>query len=266
MTQMTQILKKKKERAESHSTPDWSHLWTILRLFLARWCAFPYARPMGRRFPRALLLVTVIAGCSMLRAGRPESLNLDQMRERILASLDLQPGMKVAEIGIGPGWFVVRVAERIGANGIVYGTDIDEQRIAALRERLPQIGPGQVALRLCRDGRDTALDDLPDGHLDVVLMIDSLCFDAEYPLEQNVAYLRRFLRVLRPGGRLVHHMDCRCDVTLDGVAAQFAAAGFAPRFESFDVGHGPIESEPDWPCRSALERQRHAFVGVFRKP
>lgn len=216
---------------------------------------------------RCLLLVITLAaaGCSLPRARVPE-LNLDQMRERILAALELEKGMKVAEIGIGPGWFVVRVAEQIGSNGIVYGTDIDPARLEALRSRLPHIGPGQVELRLCRDGRDTALDDLPAGHVDLILMIDSLCFDAEYPRASNVEYLGRFLRVLRPGGRLVHHMDCRCAVTLEELASQFADAGFATRFDSFDVGPGPLTAEPDWPCRSDIEQKRHAFVGVFHKP
>jgi hypothetical protein len=97
-------------------------------------------------------------------------------------------------------------------------------------------------------------------------MIDSLCFDAEYPRERNVDYLRRFQRVLSPGGRLVHHMDCRCDVTVEGLASQFADAGFAPRFETLDVGPDPAQVDASWPCRTDAERKRHAFVGVFRKP
>lgn len=220
-----------------------------------------------RRLVRvAVALIAFAVGCSVPRAAVQKSMNLDQMRERILTALALEPGMKVAEIGVGPGWFVIRVAERIGADGIVYGTDIDAKRLEALRERRPHIGPGQVDLRLCRDGRDTALDDLPEGHLDLVLMIDSLCFDAEFARERNVEYLRRFLRVLRPGGRLVHHMDCRCALTIEELTSQFTDAGFAPRFESFDVGPGPITTDPSWPCRSAVERTRHAFVGVFLKP
>lgn len=191
---------------------------------------------------------------------------IDLMRERVLAHLDLKAGTKVAEIGVGPGWFAIRVAEKIGAEGVVYATDIDARRLEALRARLPHIGPGRVELRLCRDARDPAVDDLPEGHLDLVLMIDSLCFDVKYPRARNVDYLRRFLRVLRPGGKLVHHMDCRCDVTIDELAALFADAGFATPHETLDVAPDPAPIDASWPCRTAAERARHAFVGIFVKP
>lgn len=193
---------------------------------------------------------------------------VDDMRERILAHLALGPGMLVAEIGVGGGWFVVRVAETIGPNGAVYGTDIDPKAIASVRRKVLGLKQpaGRVDLRLCRDERDTALDDLPDDHLDIVLMVDSLCFDAQEPRHRNIAYLRRFLRVIRPGGRLVHHMDCRCDASPEVVVAQFTGAGFSPRVESVDVSPDPALIDPDWRCRTKPERRRHAFVGVFRKP
>jgi ubiquinone/menaquinone biosynthesis C-methylase UbiE len=220
---------------------------------------------MWNRCAGGLVAIALVALGTTRAAGQGAPI-VDLMRERILAHLDLKPGMKVAEIGVGPGWFVMRVAERIGTDGIVYGTDIDPKRIEALKARLPDIGPGRVELRLCRDGRDTAIDDLPDGSLDLVLMIDSLCFDAEYPRASNVEYLRRFQRALRSGGRLVHHMDCRCDVTIEGLAAQCVDAGFSPRFETLDVAPDPAHLDASWPCRSEAERTRHAFVGIFRKP
>jgi ubiquinone/menaquinone biosynthesis C-methylase UbiE len=193
---------------------------------------------------------------------------VDLMRERILAELALGPGMVVAEIGVGGGWFMVRVAEAIGPDGIVYGTDIDPEAIAFVRRRLAHLEPGtgRFDLRLCRDPRDTALDDLPDDGVDLILMIDSLCFDAQVSRERNIAYLHRFLRILRPGGRLVHHMDCRCDVSPEAVIAQFADAGFAPRAEVVDVSPDPDSLDPDWPCRSEAQGKRHGFLGVFRKP
>lgn len=176
--------------------------------------------------------------------------------------------MVVAEIGVGPGWFVVRVAEAIGPTGVVHGTDIDPEAIASLRPKLPELRQpaGRVDLRLCCDPRDTALDDLPADHVDTVLMVDSLCFDAHEPRASNVAYLGRFLRVLRPGGRLVHHMDCRCEVSPDAVVAQFIDAGFSPQVELVDVPLDQALINPSWRCRTEVERQRHAFVAVFRKP
>jgi ubiquinone/menaquinone biosynthesis C-methylase UbiE len=176
--------------------------------------------------------------------------------------------MVVADIGVGGGWFAIRVAEAVGPNGVVYGTDIDPATLATVEREVQDLPPtaGRVDLRLCRHGRDTALDDLPDNHIDLVLMVDSLCFDAKEPRADNVAYLRRFLRVLRPGGRFVHHMDCQCDVSLDGLAAQFTDAGFSPRLESVDASPAATSVDANWPCRSEAEQKRHWLIAVFRKP
>jgi ubiquinone/menaquinone biosynthesis C-methylase UbiE len=217
------------------------------------------------------ILAALAAALSVAGAAEPGDTApslVDVMRERILAQLALKPGMKVGEIGVGGGWFVVRIAQTVGPDGIVYGTDIDAETIAGLQQKLPSLRPGaaRVDLRLCRDGRDTALDDLPDGRLDLITMIDSLCFDAHEPRQRNVAYLSRFLRVLRPGGRLVHHMDCRCDVSIDAVIAQFTAAGFSPQVETIDVSPDPAHIDADWPCRTEAERRRHAVLLAFRKP
>jgi len=213
-------------------------------------------------------LATLAMAASAAGSDAPADAAVDALRQRILAHAALQPGMVVAEIGVGHGWFVFRAAEAVGSKGTVYGTDIDRDAIAALQAQLPQINPnaGHVDLRLCRDPRDTALDDLPDGAVDVVLMVDSLCFDASEPRERNIAYLRRFLRVLRPGGRLIHHMDCLCGAMPDAVVAQFREAGFAPSVESVDVGDDIASADPNWRCASAEARTRHAFVAVFRKP
>jgi ubiquinone/menaquinone biosynthesis C-methylase UbiE len=211
----------------------------------------------------ALAYSALSAGGSDARPGPVEV-----MKERVLAHVAPRPGMVVAEIGVGGGWFVVRVAEAVGPNGVVYGTDINAEAIAAVQGKLPHLakGAGRVDLRLCRDDRDTALDDLPDNHVDTILMVDSLCFEAHEARERDVAYLRRFLRILRPGGRLVHHMDCLCDVSPEAVVAQFTDAGFSPRVESIDVSPDPAVVDPNWPCRTEAQRKRHAFVGVFRKP
>jgi SAM-dependent methyltransferase len=216
-------------------------------------------------------LVALAVACATVSADRPTvrcPSPIDAMRERILAYLALKPGMVVAEIGTGEGWFVTRAAEAVGPTGVVYGTDIDPAALATVAREVRDLKPaaGRVEIRLCHDGRDTALDDVPANSIDTVLMIDSLCFDTHEPRARNVAYLRRFLRLLRPGGRLVHHMDCRCEVSLDALVSQFTDAGFSPRFEAVDVSPDPASLDASWPCRSEAERKRHALLAVFRKP
>ena len=113
-------------------------------------------------------------------------------------------------------------------------------------------------------GRRT--EDVFHGHatsLDAILMVDSLCFDGWASEDGDAAYLHRLLRLLRPGGRLIHHMDCRCDVTLPEVKTRFAKAGFSPNVLEPPVRCDAVLTES---CRSEADERRGQFVGVFSKP
>ena len=214
----------------------------------------------------ALLAAALPVGSGLALAATPGP--IDALRQAILSYAGLRPGMVVAEIGMGRGWFLFRAAEQVGPTGTVYGTDIDPAALASVRRQLEHVNPGagRIEVRLCQEGRDTALDDLPPNHLDVILMIDSLCFDARVPRERNVAYLGRFLRLLRPGGLLVHHMDCQCDVAPQSVVALFEDAGFSSGGQPVEIPPEATSSAPDWRCKDDAARQRHEFVGVFHKP
>lgn len=231
--------------------------------------------PLGARGRFRLLaaaaIVVALAIVHPAAGQQPESESqarlIGGMKEKILAQLALKPGMTLAEVGAGQGWFVFRAAELIGPKGKVYATDIDPDVVTSLRQQLRHISPtsAPVDVRLCREDRDTAVDDLPDDHVDVLLMVDSLCFDTHVSRERNVEYLRRLLRILRPGGRFVHHMDCRCDVSLEAIDALLRDAGFTPR-KPLDVSPDPKQIDPSWLCETPIQRERHAWLGVFEKP
>jgi len=53
---------------------------------------------------------------------RPERLE-EERPDRVLAALELKPGMTVADIGAGSGYYSWRMAERVGASGTVYAVD-----------------------------------------------------------------------------------------------------------------------------------------------
>lgn len=193
---------------------------------------------------------------------------LEQTRELLLAQAKLEPGMIVAEIGASRGWFVDRAALAVGPEGFIYATDIDPEAIAALREliaRSDDPARARAEVRPCADPRDTGLSDLPDNHVDVMLMIDSLCFDGERPPERDVEYLREFLRVLEPGGRLIHHMDCECEAPVADAVALFEAAGFIASIEELELPQAPIGDE-SWTCKTPSQRARHDLLLSLRKP
>jgi ubiquinone/menaquinone biosynthesis C-methylase UbiE len=49
--------------------------------------------------------------------------------------LELKPGSTIADIGAGGGWFSVRAARRVGANGRVIAEDINPKFIASIQQR-----------------------------------------------------------------------------------------------------------------------------------
>lgn len=161
---------------------------------------------MGTRPTAYALAVSMLAascGQDITSARRPEAVSVsmgasgrvaapravDTMRQAVLDHLSLHSGQVVAEIGLGRGWFVFRAAQAVGPGGTVYATDLDPEALASIGRELPHIDPaaGHVDVRLCRNDRDTALDDVADGTVDSVLMIDSLCFDGRASREPRTS-------------------------------------------------------------------------------
>ena len=124
---------------------------------------------------------------------RPERM-VEERPDLVLAALDLKPGMAVADIGAGSGYYSWRMGERVGAGGTVYAVDIQAEMIKLLRQQMSQRGAANVKAML-----GTTTDPrLPEGTLDLVLMVD-VYHEFEYPYEM----LASIVRALKPGGRLV---------------------------------------------------------------
>ena len=63
--------------------------------------------------------------------GREKRLQID----RVMDLLQLRAGSTVADIGAGSGWFSVRAARRVGANGRVIAEDINAKAVTYIQQR-----------------------------------------------------------------------------------------------------------------------------------
>lgn len=116
-----------------------------------------------------------------------------QKPEQIMDALGIADGAIVADLGAGGGWFTIRLARRVGPNGIVYAEDIQRPMLEAITRRVQREGLNNVRTMLGTP------DDprLPAGALDAVLIVD-----AYHEVEDPVRLLRNVASALTATGRV----------------------------------------------------------------
>ena len=113
---------------------------------------------------------------------------------RVAQAARIGPGTRVADIGAGDGYYVVRLAEMVGPTGRVYAEDIVSDYLRLLQERVRRERLSNVQL-----SRGDAHDPrLPERDIDVALMIHMY-----HEIDQPFGLLYNLAPSLRPGGRLV---------------------------------------------------------------
>jgi SAM-dependent methyltransferase len=116
-----------------------------------------------------------------------------QKPDQIMDALGIAEGSRVADIGAGAGWFTIRLARRIGPNGLVYAEDVQPQMLEATRRRV-----GREGLKNVETIRGTATDpNLPVGTLDAILAVD-----VYQEVDDRITFLRNLAAALKPNGRI----------------------------------------------------------------
>ncbi|CCQ90241.1 conserved exported hypothetical protein [Nitrospina gracilis 3/211] len=143
----------------------------------------------------ALLLGLVACGHSHSHGGkRYWSADRDQWQkpEAVIAALQLQPGMAVADLGSGTGYFTHRLAGAVGAGGRVYAVDVDRDLLAevGLLARKKNLNNVQLVRAAKHDPQ------LPEP---VDMIFSSNVY---HHLEDRAAYFESVKKYLKPGGRV----------------------------------------------------------------
>ena len=147
-----------------------------------------------RRHPvsgRIFAPVMGVGGAGWLE--RPERED-EEAPSKALDALELKPGMVVADLGAGSGYYTSRMAKRVGPSGRVYATDIQQGMIDLLERRIKLEGLTNVTTVL------GGMDDpkLPAHSIDLAIMVD-----VYHELQQPQIFLQRLKETFKPGGRLV---------------------------------------------------------------
>ena len=114
--------------------------------------------------------------------------------DKVLDALKIQPGMTVADVGAGNGYFTLRLARRVKDSGRVFAVDIQQGMLDRLEINRKQEGLKNIELVL-----STPTDPrLPPAAIDLALLVD-VYHEFQQP-EEMVAGIRASLK---PEGVLV---------------------------------------------------------------
>jgi ubiquinone/menaquinone biosynthesis C-methylase UbiE len=116
--------------------------------------------------------------------------------EQIMDALGIADGSVVADLGAGSGWLPIRLARRVGPNGLVYAEDIQPEMIEAINRGVKYENLTNVKTVL-----GTANDPRLPGGLDAVLIVDTF-HEMDDPPGAAAALLRNVARSLKPQGRI----------------------------------------------------------------
>jgi len=124
---------------------------------------------------------------------RPER-EIEEAPSILVKSLDLKPGMTIADIGAGSGYLSFMMAKPVTPSGKVYAEDIQPEMLDIVRNNSKENGLQNVIPWL----GSTTDPKLPPQSVDLMILVEVYHeFDKPYEMVSNM------VKALKKGGRLV---------------------------------------------------------------
>ncbi|WP_336986372.1 class I SAM-dependent methyltransferase [Altererythrobacter aquiaggeris] len=175
--------------------------------------------------------------------------------QKVMDFAEISPGMTVADIGAGEGYYTVRLAERVGSKGRVLAQDIDREALERLGNRVERERLDNVSIKP-GDADDPRL---PQKSFDRIFLVHMY-----HEVSEPYAFLWRLWPALRDGGQvIVVDMDRPTDqhgIAPDLLTCEFKRVGFdlvtfkdspelAGYYAQFKAAATRPEPEDIEPCR-----------------
>ena len=153
----------------------------------------PAARRRRTRLAVAIGLAVLLVGAAGWEAWQFHRSDADGEAGRLTEILGLAPGMTFADVGAGRGRLSVAMARRLGPTGRVYATEVDDKRLAQIREGGRSAGLDNIIV-VAGGEEETGL---PAGCCDAIVL-RAVYHHLNAPASIN----RSLFRALRPNGSL----------------------------------------------------------------
>lgn len=114
--------------------------------------------------------------------------------EKILGPY-LSKGQVVADLGCGPGFFSIPIAQYVGPEGKVYAVDSNEKAIRTIEKKMKQKGIKNLEPYVS-SAHDLGF--IEDGSVDFIFAYGLLCSMAP---DNHDAAVKEFKRILKPDGK-----------------------------------------------------------------
>ena len=114
--------------------------------------------------------------------------------QTVMDLAEIEPGMTVADLGAGNGYYTVRLAERVGAGGRVLAQDIDAAALRRLGRRVERQRLDNVSIRL----GEPADPRLPQGSFDRIFLVHMY-----HEIGDPYEFLWRMWPALQDGGQVI---------------------------------------------------------------
>lgn len=112
----------------------------------------------------------------------------------VIEALKLKPGMAVADLGSGSGYFTRRFVEAVTETGMVYAIDVEPEMLAYVKESIVHMHvPYTVEFILARPDSPK----LPVESIDLLFVCNTI-----HHLDDRATYFRDLTSSLKPGGRI----------------------------------------------------------------
>jgi ubiquinone/menaquinone biosynthesis C-methylase UbiE len=180
-------------RAGGPLSPPWSAAWLLAALLGAGAPAWPAAAEPERGRHDATAHHPFTDPDRWSKVFDDPGRDAWQKPDQVAAALQIEPGMIVADIGAGTGYFLEHLSREAGPGGIVLAIDTEAEMVAYLGKRMADAGVANVVPVLALPGDPF----LPRARVDRVLIVDTY-----HHIDGRIGYFRRMRDAMAPGGRL----------------------------------------------------------------